>query len=123
MVVDDSVTVRKVTSRFLSRKGFDVSLARDGVEALRMIQESPPDLVLLDLEMPRMDGFELLSILQGQEKLQDIPVILVTSRTGEKHRARGLELGAKRYFGKPWREDEIMQAIGELTGKGGKADE
>ncbi len=115
LVVDDSVTVRKVTSRFLKHEGFAVSLARDGVEALKMINEYIPDLIILDVEMPNMDGFELISILRSNERFEDIPVILITSRTGEKHRQRGLELGAQRYFGKPYREEEIMVAIGELT--------
>jgi chemosensory pili system protein ChpA (sensor histidine kinase/response regulator) len=119
LVVDDSVTVRKVTSRFLKREGFAVTLARDGVEALQMINEHIPDLIILDVEMPNMDGFELISILRSNERFEDIPVILITSRTGEKHRQRGLELGAQRYFGKPYREDEIMLAIGELTGSQG----
>ena len=114
LVVDDSVTVRKVTSRFLKREGFAVSLARDGVEALRMVNEHPPNLMIVDVEMPNMDGFELIEILQSTEKFQHIPVILITSRTGEKHRQKGLSLGAKRYFGKPYREDEILLAINEL---------
>jgi chemosensory pili system protein ChpA (sensor histidine kinase/response regulator) len=118
-VVDDSVTIRKVTTRFLKREGFAVTLARDGVEALQMINEHIPDLIILDVEMPNMDGFELISILRSNERFEDIPVILITSRTGEKHRQRGLELGAQRYFGKPYREDEIMLAIGELTGSQG----
>ena len=119
LVVDDSVTIRKVTTRFLKREGFAVTLARDGVEALQMINEHIPDLIILDVEMPNMDGFELISILRSNERFEDIPVILITSRTGEKHRQRGLELGAQRYFGKPYREDEIMLAIGELTGSQG----
>ena len=115
LVVDDSVTVRKVTSRFLKREGFAVNLARDGVDALRMINEHVPDLIILDVEMPNMDGFELIEILQSTESFAHIPVILITSRTGEKHRQRGLALGAKRYFGKPYQEDEILLAINELT--------
>lgn len=117
LVVDDSVTVRKFTSRFLTRSGFAVGTAADGVDALRSIQETKPDLILLDLEMPRMDGFELIAILRASEDFKDIPVILVTSRTADKHRQRGLELGAQRYFGKPYQEAEILTAIEELTGQ------
>ena len=114
LVVDDSVTVRKVTSRFLSRNNFVVDLARDGVDALRVVHDHKPDLMLVDVEMPRMDGFELLSILRATEEFKEIPVILITSRTGEKHRERGLSLGANRYFGKPYREDELLESIHEL---------
>ena len=114
MVVDDSVTVRKVTSRFLNRAGFVVHTARDGVEALRLVHESQPDLMLVDVEMPRMDGFELLSILKSNETFKDIPVVLITSGTGEKHKQRGLSLGADNYFGKPYREDELLEEINRL---------
>lgn len=116
MVVDDSVTVRKVTSRFLVREGFLVETARDGVEALRQVHEQKPDLMLVDLEMPRMDGFELLSALRSTDRFADLPVFIITSRTGEKHRERGLELGAQRYFGKPYREEEVVEAITEVLG-------
>jgi chemosensory pili system protein ChpA (sensor histidine kinase/response regulator) len=122
LVIDDSVTVRKVTSRFLKREGFSVSLARDGVEALQMINEQVPDLVMLDVEMPNMDGFELLGILRSNERFENIPVILITSRTGDKHRQRGIELGAQRYFGKPYREDEVLRAISELISDLGDKD-
>jgi len=114
MVVDDSVTVRKVTSRFLTREGFLVEIARDGVEALRQVHDQKPDLMLVDLEMPRMDGFELLGALRSNERFVDLPVFIITSRTGEKHRERGLELGAQRYFGKPYREEEVLAAITEV---------
>ena len=116
MVVDDSVTVRKVTSRFLGREGFVVETARDGVEALRLVHDQKPDLILLDVEMPRMDGFELLGVLRSTEKFKDLPVILITSRTGEKHRERGLGLGAQSYFGKPYREDELLNEINQQLG-------
>ena len=121
MVVDDSVTVRKVTSRFLNRQGYIVESARDGVEALRLIHDQKPDLMLVDVEMPRMDGFELLGILRSTEKFKDLPVFLITSRTGTKHRERGLSLGAQRYFGKPYREDELIEAMNEYLLPGGNA--
>ena len=121
MVVDDSVTVRKVTSRFLNRQGYIVESARDGVEALRLIHDQKPDLMLVDVEMPRMDGFELLGILRSTDKFKDLPVFLITSRTGTKHRERGLSLGAQRYFGKPYREDELIEAMNEYLLPGGSA--
>lgn len=114
MVVDDSVTVRKVTTRFLQREGFIVEAARDGVDALRMVHDQQPDLMLVDVEMPRMDGFELLSVLRSTEKFKNLPVVLITSRTGEKHRQRGLSLGAQNYFGKPYREDLLLEEINKL---------
>ena len=114
MVVDDSVTVRKVTSRFLTREGFAVETARDGVDALRLAHDRQPDLMLVDVEMPRMGGFELLGVLKSTKKFKDIPVVLITSRTGKKHEQRGLSLGADSYFGKPYREDELRAEINRL---------
>ena len=116
MVVDDSVTVRKVTSRFLTREGFVVETARDGAEALRMVHDQAPDLMLVDVEMPRMDGFELLGALRSSDKFKDLPIVLITSRTGEKHKQRGLSLGANNYFGKPYREDQLLEEIKRLLG-------
>ena len=118
MVTDDSVTVRKVTSRFLERQGFEVVLAKDGQDAVTQLGEMSqlPDLMLLDIEMPRMDGFEVLSRVRHNAKLQHIHVVMITSRTGDKHRDRALSLGASRYLGKPFQENELLQVIGELTG-------
>jgi len=118
MVVDDSVTVRKVTSRFLTREGFIVETARDGAEALRMVHDQKPDLMLVDVEMPRMDGFELLGTLRSSDKFKDLPIVLITSRTGEKHKQRGLSLGANNYFGKPYREDQLLEEIKRLLAGG-----
>jgi chemosensory pili system protein ChpA (sensor histidine kinase/response regulator) len=118
MVVDDSVTVRKVTSRFLERQGMDVLLAKDGVEAMAKLQETEvlPDVMLLDIEMPRMDGFEVASRVRHSERLQQMPIIMITSRTGEKHRDRALSLGVNKYMGKPYQESELLANIGELIG-------
>ncbi|HXF07748.1 MAG TPA: Hpt domain-containing protein [Candidatus Acidoferrales bacterium] len=115
LVVDDSITVRRVTARLLERQGMAVTTARDGVDALQKLQEQPPDLVLLDVEMPRMDGFELLANMQSSDALQAIPVVMVTSRTGDKHRERALTLGAAGYLGKPYQEAELLQTIARLT--------
>ena len=120
MVVDDSVTVRKVTSRFLEREGFRVITAKDGVEALQLLQDHIPDVMLLDIEMPRMDGFEVAKNIRTSSRLRDIPIIMITSRTGEKHRDRAFELGVNKYMGKPYQEDLLLSNIQELIGKPGK---
>ena len=115
MVVDDSITVRRVTARLLEQHAMTAMTARDGVEALQKIQEQMPDLILLDVEMPRMDGFELLANLKSTAALQVIPVVMITSRTGDKHRNRALDLGAAAYLGKPYQEAELLETIGHLT--------
>lgn len=114
LVVDDSVTVRKVTSRFLEREGFQVMTAKDGIEALQVLQDTIPDLMLLDIEMPRMDGFEVAKNIRTSSRLSHLPIIMITSRTGDKHRERALSLGVNRYLGKPYQEDLLLQTISEL---------
>ena len=114
MVVDDSVTVRKVTSRFLEREGFNVITANDGVDALQVLQDTIPDLMLLDIEMPRMDGFEVAKNIRGTSRWKHIPIIMITSRTGQKHRDRATELGVDRYMGKPYQEEALLSAMQEL---------
>ncbi|MDP1520863.1 Hpt domain-containing protein [Porticoccus litoralis] len=114
MVVDDSVTVRKVTSRFLEREGFEVLTARDGVEAMKLLEDRHPDVMLLDIEMPRMDGFEVAKRVKGSNTLRSIPIIMITSRTGDKHRDRAFALGVERYMGKPYQEDELLTAMSEV---------
>ena len=117
MVVDDSVTVRKVTSRFLERQGMEVLLAKDGVDAMTQLQEIDrlPDIMLLDIEMPRMDGFEVASRVRHTSRLKDLPIIMITSRTGEKHRERALSLGVNDYMGKPYQESELLETINNLA--------
>jgi chemosensory pili system protein ChpA (sensor histidine kinase/response regulator) len=116
MVVDDSLTVRKITSRLLAREGFDVATAKDGVDALQAIGERRPDLILLDIEMPRMDGFEFTKTLKGDAGNASIPIIMITSRTAEKHRNRAAELGVDLYLGKPYQEDELLRHMREMLG-------
>lgn len=116
LVVDDSVTVRKVTSRFLERQGFNVILAKDGIDALEILQETTPDLMLLDIEMPRMDGFEVASQVRHNRRLQQLPIIMITSRTGEKHRERAFEIGVNDYMGKPFQENQLLNKIQGLLG-------
>ena len=114
MVVDDSVTVRKVSQRFLSREGYDVILAKDGVDALRQLQDQLPDLMLLDIEMPRMDGYDLTRAIRGDDRLKHIPIIMITSRTADKHRNYAFSLGVNDYMGKPYGEEELAIAIKRL---------
>lgn len=115
MVVDDSVTVRKVTSRLLERNGMNVLTAKDGVDAITQLQERKPDIMLLDIEMPRMDGFEVATLVRHDERLKDLPIIMITSRTGEKHRDRALGIGVNEYLGKPYQESVLLEAIQRLV--------
>ena len=117
MVVDDSITVRKVTTRLLERHEMRVVAAKDGVDALAQLQETIPDIMLLDVEMPRMDGFELATNMRGDDKLKDIPIIMITSRTGQKHRDRASSIGVNIYMGKPFTETDLLDNINVLTGK------
>lgn len=114
MVVDDSVTVRKVTSRLLEREGYDVVLAKDGMDAMNMLQDVSPDIMLLDIEMPRMDGFEVAKNVRSSLDHNALPIIMITSRTSDKHRQRGLESGANLYMGKPYQEAQLLSSIKEL---------
>lgn len=118
MVVDDSVTVRKVSSRFLERQGFEVLVARDGLDAVTQLEELEvlPDILLLDIEMPRMDGFEVAQRMGNAERLRHIPIIMITSRTGDKHRQRARALGVDDYLGKPYQEAPLLASIYRLTG-------
>ena len=114
MIVDDSVTVRKVTSRLMVRQGFAVATAKDGVDALNQLQTLRPDVVLLDIEMPKMDGFEVLRSVRRDQNLKDLPIIMITSRTGEKHKQRAMELGVNQYLGKPFQEAKLLATIEEV---------
>ena len=114
MIVDDSVTVRKVTSRLLERQGYDVVTAKDGVDAIEQLENVKPDLMLLDIEMPRMDGFEVTNLVRHHDVHQDLPIIMITSRTGEKHRERAFSLGVTHYMGKPFQEAELLSNVENL---------
>lgn len=115
MVVDDSVTVRKVTTRLLERHGMSVMTAKDGVDAIAQLQERKPDIMLLDIEMPRMDGFEVANLVRHDAHLKDLPIIMITSRTGEKHRERAMAIGVNDYLGKPYQEAQLLEKIDQLT--------
>jgi chemosensory pili system protein ChpA (sensor histidine kinase/response regulator) len=114
MVVDDSITVRKVTTRLLERNGFEVVTAKDGVDAMAKLHDCVPDLMLLDIEMPRMDGFELATHMRNDERFRHIPITMITSRTGSRHRERAREIGIDQYLGKPYREHELLEMINRL---------
>ena len=116
MVVDDSVTMRKVTGRVLERHSFEVATAKDGLDALERMADFVPDLMLLDIEMPRMDGYELATAMKADPRLRNVPIIMITSRTGEKHRQRAMDLGVERYLGKPYQEAELMRNVFDLLG-------
>jgi chemosensory pili system protein ChpA (sensor histidine kinase/response regulator) len=114
MVVDDSITMRKVTGRVLERHEYEVSTAKDGVDALEKLHERVPDLMLLDIEMPRMDGYELATQMKADPRLRDVPIIMITSRSGDKHRQRAFDIGVDRYLGKPYQEAELLLQIAEV---------
>ncbi|WP_460148701.1 Hpt domain-containing protein [Pseudomonas sp. S3_E10] len=111
LVVDDSVTVRKVTSRLLERNGMNVLTAKDGIDALAVLEEHTPDLMLLDIEMPRMDGFEVAIQVRNDPRLMRLPIIMITSRTGQKHRDRAMAIGVNDYLGKPYQESVLLESI------------
>jgi chemosensory pili system protein ChpA (sensor histidine kinase/response regulator) len=115
MVVDDSITVRRVTQRLLERNGMRVLTAKDGVDAVSLLQDNLPDIILLDIEMPRMDGYEVAAHMRADPRLKSIPIVMITSRVSEKHRARAIELGVDDYLGKPYQESQLLDAIEPLV--------
>jgi chemosensory pili system protein ChpA (sensor histidine kinase/response regulator) len=98
----------------LSRYGIDVILAKDGVDATNQLQERMPDLMLLDIEMPRMDGFEVASFVRNDDRLKNLPIIMITSRTGSKHKNKAMEIGVNKYLGKPFQEDDLVSNINDI---------
>jgi len=115
LVVDDSLTVRKITGRMLEREGYQVATAKDGADALEQLAENVPDIILSDIEMPRMDGFDLVRNLRADPRTRDIPVIMITSRLADKHRDYARKLGANEYLGKPYDEDELLALLRQYT--------
>jgi chemosensory pili system protein ChpA (sensor histidine kinase/response regulator) len=111
LVVDDSLTVRRVTQRLLQREGYRVTLAKDGLEGLEKLAEERPAVLLSDIEMPRMDGFDLVRNLRADPKLNDLPVIMITSRIAQKHRDYAAELGVDHYLGKPYAEEDLLALV------------
>ena len=117
LVVDDSITMRRVLQRLLQREGYRVAVAADGRQALDILRLERPALVLSDVEMPRMDGFELLRSIRASDKLSQLPVVMITSRIADKHRDHAKALGANEYLGKPYSEDELLQVLERYAGK------
>jgi chemosensory pili system protein ChpA (sensor histidine kinase/response regulator) len=117
MVVDDSLTVRKVTGDLLKRNGFAVLLAKDGLDAIEQLQTETPDILLVDLEMPRMNGFELIEHVRNTVKFKDVPIVMITSRTAEKHQEVARGLGVNAYLGKPYQEKELLGYMQTLIKK------
>ncbi|MEA9994387.1 Hpt domain-containing protein [Pseudomonas sp. 10B1] len=115
MVVDDSVTVRKVTSRLLERNGMNVLTAKDGIDAMALLQENTPDVLLLDIEMPRMDGFEVASRIRADQRLKKLPIIMITSRSGQKHRDHAMTIGVNDYLSKPYQESVLLESIAQWS--------
>lgn len=114
LIVDDSITVRRISEKFLTANQYAVLKAKDGIDALAVLEEHTPDIILLDIEMPRMNGYDLLQHIRQDERLKHLPIIMITSRTGEKHKQKALELGANAYFGKPYNEAELLSQIESL---------
>jgi chemosensory pili system protein ChpA (sensor histidine kinase/response regulator) len=121
MVVDDSLTVRNVTSRLLLRHGYRVATARDGLDALQQMQDKTPDALLVDIEMPRMDGFELTRNLKASQRTSSLPIIMITSRLAQKHREYADKLGVNVYLGKPFEEQELLAHLSSFTAAAGTA--
>jgi chemosensory pili system protein ChpA (sensor histidine kinase/response regulator) len=114
LVVDDSITVRRVMERFLQRNGMRVVTAKDGLDAISVLSDYKPDIILLDIEMPRMDGYEFAKHVRNNERVSDVPIIMITSRVGDKHRARAIEIGVNDYLGKPYQDSRLLDAIQRL---------
>ncbi|HEY8520510.1 MAG TPA: Hpt domain-containing protein [Gammaproteobacteria bacterium] len=117
LVVDDSITMRRVTQRLLERRGVRVLTARDGLDAITVLQEHEVDIILLDIEMPRMDGYQFATHVRNDPKIKDLPIIMITSRSGEKHRAKAIEIGVNDYLSKPYQESQLIAAIEGLLGR------
>jgi chemosensory pili system protein ChpA (sensor histidine kinase/response regulator) len=111
MVVDDSITMRKVTSRVLENHSLEVMTAQDGIDAIEKLHERVPDLMLLDIEMPRMDGYQLLEHVRADARLRHVPVVMITSRAGQKHRKKARQAGANAYLTKPYQEAELVEQV------------
>jgi chemosensory pili system protein ChpA (sensor histidine kinase/response regulator) len=121
MIVDDSLTVRKITGRLLAREGYHVVTARDGVDAVEQLGSLVPDAMVIDIEMPRMDGFDLTRHIRASDKLKHLPIIIVTSRTADKHRNFAMEIGVNAFLGKPYRDDELLATIAKYLGEKARA--
>ena len=120
LVVDDSVTMRKVSTRLLERHHYNVATAKDGLDAIEVLAGFTPDIILLDIEMPRMDGFEFASHVRNNSNVRDVPIVMITSRTGDKHRERADAIGVQGYLGKPYSEEVLIQTLEHLLKRRGE---
>ena len=112
--MDDSITMRRVSQRLLERNGFRVLTARDGLQAVGVLRDHRPDIILLDVEMPRMDGYEFAVFVRNNPGTEDVPIIMITSRVSDKHKARAIELGVNDYLSKPYQEGVLLNAVRHL---------
>ena len=117
LVVDDSLTMRKVLGRLLEREGFEVLIAKDGMDAMQVLQQYTPDIILTDIEMPRMDGFGLARNIRDDARTANTPLIMISSRTADKHQNLAKEIGVDAFFGKPVQDDELISKVNELLAK------
>lgn len=117
LIVDDSFSVRRVVSTLMKSVGWHPMLAKDGLEALDVLQQAtaPPDIILLDVEMPQMDGYEFTATIRGQAAYRDIPIVMLTSRSGDKHRRKAFEVGATEYLVKPYQDEVLLNTIRQLV--------
>ena len=116
LVVEDESVIRNALRRLLERNGYKVLTAKDGIDAMGQLQETVPDMMLLDIEMPRMDGFELATHMRNDDRLKHVPIIMITSRTGDKHRERAQQIGVNNYLGKPYQENDLLDSIHQIIG-------
>ena len=114
MVIDDSITMRRVAERLLTRNGYRVATAKDGMDGIAQLQAESPDAVLLDIEMPKVDGFEVATFIRNNERLADLPIIMITSRSGDKHRERAEAIGVNRYLIKPYQEQQLISELRDV---------
>lgn len=117
LIVDDSTTVRKVTTRLLKKEGFRFAEAENGMQALERIQDECPDVILMDIEMPVMNGYEATQAIRATPETAEIPIIMITSRVGETHRQKAFDLGVNDYLGKPYNDFDLMASIKKHTQK------
>ena len=114
LVVDDSISIRKFVQRFLDRSGYEVEVAPDGMEALNTMEQSKFDVVITDLEMPVMHGYDLIAEMKRKEELRNLPIVVLTSRAGEKHRQKALDMGAQDYLVKPFDEQDMLGTLKKI---------
>ncbi|MEW6166808.1 MAG: response regulator [Pseudomonadota bacterium] len=117
MVIDDSQTIRRTAETLLAREGYEVVTAQDGFEALAKIAEQSPDLIFIDIMMPRLDGYQACALIKGNPRFARTPVIMLSSKDGLFDRARGRIVGSDEYLTKPFTKDELLGAVRAHTKK------